>query len=76
MSNKNDGGPAFPLQYDPYVEHPAHGRVHRATVGEDIQEGMALRDYFAGQALPGILANDALLAHKAPYLNLPSCWAK
>lgn len=51
MSTKQTGGPAFPLQYDPYVDHPAHGRVHRSAVGEDIQEGMTLRDYFAAKAM-------------------------
>jgi hypothetical protein len=36
----NDGGPAF----------PSHG-----TMGEVTHEGMSLRDYFAGQALAGLL---------------------
>ena len=49
MSKPNDGGPAFPM-----------------TVQEDIDccpryaagyGGMSLRDYFAGQALAGMLAD-------------------
>lgn len=36
--NINDGGPAF----------PSHG-----TMGEVVQEGMTLRDYFAAKALQG-----------------------
>lgn len=55
MNSNKTGGPAFPLQYDPYVDHPAHGRVHRSAVGEEIQEGMTLRDYFAAQATVGLL---------------------
>lgn len=55
MSEKQTGGPAFPLLYDPYVDHPAHGRVHRTAVGEEIQEGMTLRDYFAAKAMQGMI---------------------
>jgi hypothetical protein len=41
MSARDDGGPAFPIQgsYDTDYEH----------------NGMTLRDWFAGQALAGIL---------------------
>lgn len=38
---KNDGGPAFP-------------RSKKDAVGND---GMSLREYYAGQALSGIMAN-------------------
>lgn len=42
----NDGGPAFPFCIPDF-----HGdRPH-------LQEGMSLRDWFAGQALTGLLAN-------------------
>ena len=45
MSEKrNDGGPAFP--------GPAQHEVSM-----DLHEGMSLRDWFAGQALAGILAD-------------------
>ena len=37
----NNGGPAF----------PTHG-----SMGEVIQEGMTLRDYFAAKALPAIVS--------------------
>lgn len=53
MTQKN-GGPAFP----------------RAPLGEDCnkpwghQDGMSLRDWFAGQALAGIMANSNI-AHDA-----------
>jgi hypothetical protein len=36
MSTSNDGGPAFPLP---------------GTMGQPVNEGMSLRDYFAGQAM-------------------------
>ena len=39
---QNDGGPAFPVPNDANVNQ---------------QEGMTLRDWFAGQALPGILSS-------------------
>lgn len=41
----NDGGPAFPVQ-----ELNADGTPYALTVG------MSLRDYFAGQALVGLIA--------------------
>lgn len=40
--SKEDGGPAF----------PSHG-----SMGEVVQEGMSLRDYFAAAALQGLLAD-------------------
>lgn len=49
MSNSiNDGGPAFPVTLD-----------HRGCVGA---YGMTLRDWFAGQALSGLCANEKVLA--------------
>lgn len=48
MSNEQiDGGQAFPSSH-----HPEHGYGAVAS----LVEGMSLRDYFAGQALMGILA--------------------
>lgn len=38
----NDGGPAFPLP---------------GVMGQPVNEGMSLRDWFAGQALAGLYAN-------------------
>jgi hypothetical protein len=41
--NANDGGPAFPVQA-------------LASPGSEVAWGMSLRDWFAGQALVGMLA--------------------
>ena len=51
MSKINDGGPAFPLQ-----------RIKNANdeVCQWEEPGMALRDWFAGHALAGILAAPGL----------------
>jgi hypothetical protein len=46
MTKPNDGGPAFP--------RPVGGDMDRYWNGE--QDGMSLRDWFAGQALAGLLA--------------------
>jgi len=46
MSATNNGGPAFALS------HPYYGPGIRVNV----REGMSLRDWFAGRALQGILA--------------------
>ena len=45
MANKDDGGPAFPLQIENRDQY------------EGSQYGMTLRDWFAGQALAGMFAN-------------------
>jgi hypothetical protein len=55
-----DGGAVHPRQV---VDHPAHGFVYAdqlMSVG-----GMSLRDYFAGQALAGMLANPWYDGHTA-----------
>ncbi len=49
MTEKDDGGPAFPR---PDVTWPA-GHEH----GTQGQSGMSLRDWFAGQAMNGIIAS-------------------
>lgn len=46
MSDHNDGGPAFPH------DNQEMGDRHRIA-----QPGMSLRDWFAGQALAGMLAD-------------------
>jgi hypothetical protein len=48
-----DGGPAFPgtIQYFPDDKNA------------DEQQGMTLREYFAGQAMQGLLANSKLADH-------------
>lgn len=49
MSAKNDGGSAFPIQYS------TTRNGNRITF---ISDGMSLRDWFAGQALAGMLSSD------------------
>jgi len=51
MKEINDGGPAFPF---PDIVN-ANGDVQSGC------NGMSLRDYFAGQALTGLLSNTSLL---------------
>ena len=46
MDKQQDGGPAFPVSYGPDGAAGFSG-------------GMTLRDWFAGQALAGVLANPA-----------------
>jgi hypothetical protein len=45
MTDKQTGGPAFPLMYDVPSENLRH-----------IHVGMTLRDYFAGLAMQGMYA--------------------
>lgn len=52
---QKDGGPAFPQIQNEYVDHPVHGYIHRAQVGDDVQPGMSLRDYLAAKALPAVV---------------------
>ena len=47
MTQPNDGGPAFPCDAS-MKQYPT-------------QEGMSLRDWFAGQALAGIMASPRLI---------------
>lgn len=49
----NDGGPAFPRAASEYTQH---GTLPDGNDAETAQAGMSLRDWFAGQALVGILA--------------------
>ena len=58
--NKETGGPAFPIaQINATVTTDGMGRLHQ-TAFVPAREGMTLRDYFAGQALSGLLGNPAL----------------
>ena len=45
MSEQNDGGPAFPF--------PTHDQT--GACGQGAHGGMTLRDWFAGQAIVGLL---------------------
>ena len=49
MSSINDGGPAFPLAADRWTDQ--EGVRHMSQ-----EPGMMLRDWFAGQALVGIMS--------------------
>jgi hypothetical protein len=49
---KNNGGPAFPR---PLGHHP-----HMGCTYSDAQQGMSLRDYFAGHALAGLLSDETI----------------
>ena len=73
MSEQDNGGPAFPMS-----AHPDHGY----GPGESVKEGMTLRDWFAGQALAGILAHDASIDSAMPTESIRDtltrtveCWA-
>lgn len=52
MPTKDDGGPAFPRPLDPYpnLQEQRHGEQGGPA-------GLSLRDWFAGQALAGILGD-------------------
>ena len=52
MSAENDGGPAFP---QPCAT--ADGAIYTSGEKSNANIGMSLRDWFAGQALQGMLAN-------------------
>lgn len=57
VSAINDGGPAFPVP----DSHHANGQVQYGA------NGMTLRDWFAGQALAGLLAATDLSGTHALY---------
>ncbi len=60
MKQTNDGGPAFPQEICDWeyqaLNSPAYTDQDRKIVF-DMKRGMSLRDWFAGQALAGMLAN-------------------
>jgi hypothetical protein len=53
----DDGGPAFPTPGEEFIEGP-QGRCPASAWGMEGKPGMTLRDWFAGQALQGLLAKD------------------
>ncbi len=58
MSKANDGGAAFPCsrrKEEQYMDEGGYGRTRTVTVQEG---GMTLRDWFAGQALAGLITHD------------------
>jgi uncharacterized protein YodC (DUF2158 family) len=52
MSERKDGGPAFPAPVD----------VKADMTLRDVTSGMSLRDWFAGQALSALVSNPETLA--------------
>ena len=57
MITINDGGPAFPPTADMKEPHDEQAFPGRSYQSRDWWKGMSLRDWFAGQALAGILAD-------------------
>lgn len=57
MTDKPENPPAFPPYIDPWIDHPNHGRIHRAQIGETDTQGMTLRDYFAGRAMHAMISH-------------------
>ena len=53
MTEKNNGGPAFPIAFQ---HHNVDGSISGQEWG-----GMMLRDYLAAKAMQGILANDVCM---------------
>lgn len=49
MAERKDGGPAFPLTAETALAPVTN--IH----GADVSSGMSLRDWFAGQALSGVI---------------------
>ena len=69
MSAHNDGGPAFPgIALD--GPHPPNGWVRAAE-----SPGMSLRDWFAGQALSGLLADPEMNAPPEPVAKVAYSYA-
>ena len=56
MAKKEDGGPAFPSD-GTYLEIDKDDLTEKYSGVHFEHPGMVLRDYFAGQALTGIMAN-------------------
>lgn len=53
----DNGGPAFPFVTDAHLDNGYGGRERIPSRPQVIHGGMTLRDYFAGQALAGLLAD-------------------
>jgi hypothetical protein len=57
-NNRDDGGPAFPLSFPVDLDELSMNDPIKHLVNQlDSWQGMTLRDWFAGQALQGILSN-------------------
>lgn len=58
MSARNDGGPAFPQKKITQLIASEDGSVAEPVY--EVVGGMSLRDYFAGQALQGVMASGSV----------------
>ena len=56
----NDGGPAFPAPAPPWAVSQDEQGVDKFQLA-GIQDGMSLRDWFAGMVIQGLLPSDALV---------------
>ena len=63
MSDRDDGGPAFPNYGVDVWEHGCWVPMP--------QEGMTLRDYFAGQALLGLITKFPLMDQEGEFGKAP-----
>lgn len=74
---KNDGGPAFPVEYLDkelmYSLRPEHGTIRAKTEATIKAPGMSLRDWFAGMALAGMGERQPFAYHDA---NVPMAKAQ
>lgn len=73
MSNKDTGGPAFPEHH--YFD-PDRGQYGQHMTASDVgRGGMSLRDWFAGQALIGYLAETKHPDNATPSIVAKWCYA-
>jgi hypothetical protein len=70
MSERNDGGPAFPGEYDSVVFHPEG--VTEPFCIQARQSGMSLRDYFAAKAMAALAGAIASEDEHGIIHNVPS----
>jgi len=71
VSAINDGGPAFPI---PIAGCNDGGVYNVLEQSGGKYGGMTLRDWFAGQALAGIIANEGMFDHAIMLLNAEACY--
>jgi hypothetical protein len=79
MSARDNGGSAFPAAASEWIDHPVHGRINRADIGDAPEQGMSLRDWFAGQALAALIAKHPPLApttDDGPEFGVPALAAR
>ena len=62
----NDGGPAFPHQYDHVLYFADDPTKPAQTIKGVWTGGMSLRDYFAAKALPALITAAAIANNPVP----------